>query len=54
MDGPASILFLERAAAASDSFVPAEGDLELVASICDQLDGMPLAIECFPTYKHGG
>ena len=45
MDGPASILFLERAAAASDSFVPAEGDLELVASICDQLDGMPLAIE---------
>ena len=38
-------LFTERATAAAHAFEPAEEDREIVAEICRQLDGVPLAIE---------
>jgi DNA-binding SARP family transcriptional activator len=38
-------LFCERAAAADATFSPSDADLAIVATICDRLDGLPLAIE---------
>jgi predicted ATPase/DNA-binding SARP family transcriptional activator len=38
-------LFCQRAKAADSAFSPSEKELEATASICEQLDGMPLAIE---------
>ncbi len=38
-------LFIERAAALSPGFTLDEGNREAIASICDRLDGIPLAIE---------
>jgi predicted ATPase len=38
-------LFVERALAASNSFELRDGDTVLVAQICRELDGLPLAIE---------
>ena len=42
---PAVQLFLERGAEAARAFAPDDGDVAVVARICEQLDGMPLAIE---------
>ncbi|HEX3366069.1 ATP-binding protein [Phenylobacterium sp.] len=42
---PAPQLFVERAIAHSDSFAFADDDAPVVAEICRQLDGLPLAIE---------
>jgi predicted ATPase/DNA-binding CsgD family transcriptional regulator len=38
-------LFVDRAATASRTFALTEGNVEAVASLCQQLDGLPLAIE---------
>ena len=38
-------LFCDRAEAADATFSPAEGDLAVIAEICERLDGIPLAIE---------
>jgi predicted ATPase/class 3 adenylate cyclase len=38
-------LFRERATAADASLELSDGDIEIVARICDRLDGIPLAIE---------
>jgi predicted ATPase len=38
-------LFCDRAEAAHASFSPSEGDLAVIAEICERLDGIPLAIE---------
>jgi predicted ATPase/DNA-binding SARP family transcriptional activator len=38
-------LFCDRAEAAHASFSPSEGDLVVIAEICERLDGIPLAIE---------
>ena len=38
-------LFCQRAAAADATFSPSDADLAVVATICDSLDGLPLAIE---------
>jgi predicted ATPase len=43
--GPATMLFADRAAAASPGFTLAEQDKTLVAGIVRRLDGLPLAIE---------
>jgi predicted ATPase/DNA-binding SARP family transcriptional activator len=43
--GPATMLFADRAAAASPGFTLAEQDEPLVAGIVRRLDGLPLAIE---------
>jgi predicted ATPase/class 3 adenylate cyclase len=45
VDGAAVLLFIERATAAYDTFAPNPADLVDVAAVCEQLDGMPLAIE---------
>jgi predicted ATPase/DNA-binding SARP family transcriptional activator len=45
VDVPAVRLFVDRARAASRSFVPGEEDLAVVAQLCEKLDGLPLAIE---------
>ncbi len=45
VDGPATHLFVERAMAAHDRFELRPGDEAEIAAICEQLDGMPLAIE---------
>jgi predicted ATPase len=42
---PAVRLFADRAGSASDRFALDDGNLEVVAGICRQLDGIPLAIE---------
>ena len=42
---PAVRLFADRAGSASDRFGVDEGNVEVVAGICRQLDGIPLAIE---------
>lgn len=42
---PSVQLFVERATAHRDSFRPSEPAAQLIASICRQLDGIPLAIE---------
>ena len=42
---PAIQLFVERATANSDAFALTEANLPVVAHLCRQLDGMPLAIE---------
>jgi len=42
---PAIQLFAERAGANSDTFALTDANLEVVARLCRQLDGMPLAIE---------
>jgi predicted ATPase len=42
---PAIQLFVERAMAASNSFALHDGNTALVALICRELDGLPLAIE---------
>ena len=42
---PAVRLFIERALTRSLQFDPGEAELELIADICRQLDGNPLAIE---------
>ena len=44
-DYPAVRLFIERALTRSMQFDPSEDELELIADICRQLDGNPLAIE---------
>src|SRR3954451_2395504 len=38
-------LFLDRAAAADDSFVASPDDIDAITDICRHLDGLPLAIE---------
>jgi predicted ATPase/DNA-binding SARP family transcriptional activator len=38
-------LFLERARLARHDFAPAEGEMNAVARICRELDGLPLAVE---------
>jgi predicted ATPase/transcriptional regulator with XRE-family HTH domain len=38
-------LFIQRAQARQDTFLPAPEDLPLIAQICQALDGLPLAIE---------
>jgi predicted ATPase/class 3 adenylate cyclase len=43
--GPAVELFIERAVAASPAADPGGWDEQLVAELCDRLDGMPLGIE---------
>ena len=45
LDYPAIQLFVERATANSDVFALTEANLPVVAHLCRQLDGMPLAIE---------
>jgi predicted ATPase/DNA-binding winged helix-turn-helix (wHTH) protein len=42
---PAVKLFLERAAASGCRFELTDGDVPLIAGICERLDGIPLAIE---------
>jgi predicted ATPase/DNA-binding NarL/FixJ family response regulator len=42
-EGEAFQLFLERAEAMG--FVPAEGEHEMIAHVCERLDGLPLAVE---------
>lgn len=42
---PAIALFAERASANSDAFALTASNLSIVAHLCRQLDGMPLAIE---------
>src|SRR5207244_1188971 len=42
-------LFVDRAAAASDAFELSHANLPAVVAICDQLDGIPLAIELAAT-----
>ncbi|WP_295992215.1 winged helix-turn-helix domain-containing protein [Rugamonas sp.] len=42
---PAAQLFVERAAAALGEFTLSDADAPLLAQLCRQLDGMPLAIE---------
>ncbi|MGX9964110.1 ATP-binding protein [Roseomonas sp. F4] len=42
---PSVQLFVERATAHRDSFRPTEAAAQLIATICRQLDGIPLAIE---------
>lgn len=44
-DSDAARLFLERAREARPSFDPSLPELQLIASICSKLDGLPLAIE---------
>ena len=44
-DGPAVMLFLERARAARPGFTPTPDDLQAVREICRRLEGHPLAIE---------
>ena len=44
-DVPAVRLFVDRARAASRAFVPRDDELAVVAEVCEQLDGLPLAIE---------
>lgn len=44
-DSPAVQLFVERALAVETTFLPSERDLSTIGRICQQLDGMPLAIE---------
>jgi predicted ATPase len=44
-DSPAVQLFVSRARQASDAFEPDEHDLDLIAEICRQLGGLPLAIQ---------
>jgi predicted ATPase/class 3 adenylate cyclase len=44
-DSDAVRLFLERAREARPSFDPSIAELQLIASICSELDGLPLAIE---------
>ncbi len=44
-NSPAVGLFLDRARATNPAFDLAPADLEIVADICRQLDGLPLAIE---------
>lgn len=44
-DYPAVQLFVERAQASLDSFVLTDAEAPAVASICQRLDGIPLAIE---------
>jgi len=41
----ASVLFVQRAQAADDSFAPEESDRATIAAICRRLDCLPLAIE---------
>ncbi|QSB05763.1 ATP-binding protein [Natronoglycomyces albus] len=41
----AAELLVVRARSHDPNFVPAEGERELIAHICDRLDGVPLAIE---------
>ncbi|MDQ2866148.1 MAG: adenylate/guanylate cyclase domain-containing protein [Candidatus Eremiobacteraeota bacterium] len=38
-------LFIERATAAESAFLPAPEELPIIAQICRQLDGIPLALE---------
>lgn len=45
LDFPAIQLFSERAAASLDTFVLTDEDAPIIADICHQLDGIPLAIE---------
>jgi len=42
---PAVQLFIERAMAGSEHFVPGDADMPVIAEICRKLDGLPLAIE---------
>jgi predicted ATPase len=42
---PAVRLFLERARAINPTFASTSADLDIVAAICQKLDGLPLAIE---------
>ncbi len=44
-NSPAIELFLERARAVHSTFARNEKNLEIIAAICEQLDGLPLAIE---------
>lgn len=45
LDSPTIQLFIQRAQARQDTFQPAGEDLQLIAEICQLLDGLPLAIE---------
>lgn len=45
LKSPAVQLFVERAAAVSDSFELSDENAPIVADLCRQLDGLPLAIE---------
>jgi non-specific serine/threonine protein kinase len=45
IQSPAVQLFVERAQAVVPSFALTEGTVPIVADICNQLDGLPLAIE---------
>lgn len=45
LDLEAVPLFLDRAAAARPGFAPGRDDEAVIASICERLDGIPLAIE---------
>ncbi|MCP4965965.1 MAG: hypothetical protein GY926_12105 [bacterium] len=44
-DSAAVELFVERAQAVNPAFTPDTGELEIVATLCAKVDGMPLAIE---------
>jgi predicted ATPase/DNA-binding XRE family transcriptional regulator len=46
---PAVALFIERARAVRPGWTPSAGELEHVAAVCRQLDGLPLAIELAAT-----
>jgi predicted ATPase len=41
----AARMFVERARASGDAFAPTDEDAPLLASICESLDGIPLALE---------
>jgi predicted ATPase len=43
--GEAVELFCERARSIEHGFAPTRADLEVIAGICERLDGMPLAVE---------
>ena len=44
-DSPAVALFADRAAATNPSWHPSIDDREVIAEICQRLDGLPLAVE---------
>jgi predicted ATPase/class 3 adenylate cyclase len=45
LDSPAVRLFVDRAVASDPSFLVEPAELEVVAELCERLDGSPLAIE---------
>lgn len=53
VDAPAIQLFVDRARAVNRAFRPTAGALAVVAEICRQLDGLPLAIELAAARLHG-